>query len=274
MSAPSDIARRFVEPVALNVIAGFIVLIIAAVVGAIILFLRRSGRLKKVELFLSKIPKIRERVWTITWQDLQLGSQDLLKKIQAGNIDDELLFPDKKRRKGNKLRTELKKQFKPTVIFAPCCRGATIANAMFDNQDNRLPIYVGIRMTNPERSPNNKQIKKTYDKIHKSSTETNSCWIEAKTEKHIHFIPTQLIEMLKQNPNEKLLLLDDYASSGTSQKLIYQAIKNATNIDDNRIRRASLVVDRAAIDNLSVHFWWKLNKSKNYNFYFPWGKAV
>jgi|GEM_PF-6830542 len=272
MSVSSDIVRRFVEPFFLNVAAG---LVAAAIITIVTLCLWRSGRLKKVfNCILSKIPRLKGRIWTISWKELQIGSKELLKKIQEGKIDNTRLFSGDKKTEKNKLYDELNKPFKPTVIFTPCCRGATIANAMFDTQNDRLPIYVGIRITNPKSASNDSTTKKAYKQLHDLSTGPDPCWLEVSTEKHVHFIPNQLIKLLKQNPHEKLLVLDDYASSGNSQKLISKTIKNKAKLRMSEIRTASFVVDRAAADHGHVHFWWKLNEGRRHEFYFPWGKAV
>ena len=51
----------------------------------------------------------------ISWDELRIASRELRKKIE--------------------------REFQPDIVFTPCRRGATIANLMFDINEN-VPLYV------------------------------------------------------------------------------------------------------------------------------------
>lgn len=230
-----------------------------------------------------EIIKLKREKKRVSWEEVTIGSRELLQKIQNGKVD---VVPHSGiKEKDEALNKILRTKFDPTVIFVPCRRGATITNLMLDIQETK-PVYVGIRLDKRKGNSASKEAEKLRNQkllvannvttgcnINQEANQQKSCWIEVDTGKYFQFIPSQLIELLRENPQEKLLILDDYASSGDSQKEITQKIQETAEIKDyTRIRTAVLVIDHASIDKAIAHFWWLEKEGKD--FYFPWGKAV
>ncbi|MDR2719756.1 MAG: hypothetical protein LBC03_02995, partial [Nitrososphaerota archaeon] len=204
----------------------------------------------KVSIFFEgRILKKKER--KISWDELRSKSKDLLNRIKSGQVNESHLHKLIIKPEEQKIYEKAKEGFKPDVIFAPCSRGATIANAMFDKQEERLPIYVGMRINKDDTASNIGKISEKHEKCKQMNCNNKKCdktdWFVAHTAKHYHFIPYQLIELLRTYKNINVLLLDDYANSGNSQRAIYQTIKTAAHISDDRIRAASFAVDNSAI---------------------------
>lgn len=152
------------------------------------------------------------------------------------------------------LRTKIKKKFRPDIVFTPCRRGAVVANLMFEVGENII-LYVGIREDRRE---------KNFDF---SSEEWKKDWEVVETEKYFHYIPKA---MLKER-NANLLILDDFAMSGTSLKNIVNFMLNK-GFSEDKIKTATIVCTDAAHDaGKAPDFWWK--KTPHADFEFPWGRA-
>ncbi len=222
-----------------NIVVGWIVAVIGIVLT--IYYARHSSRLEKE----------RRRV---SWDEVRSGSSKLRRDIQSGKVSNLIGSNEPRKRK---------RKFRPSVVFVPCRRGATVANLMFDTQENIL-LFMGVRLD--KRRPN------AETEAAKLRTDD---WVEPhQTGKYYHFIPRPLIDMLTTNPDAKLLILDDYAESGNSMKEIATKIQEAAKLTEDNLRTAVLVCNKSAGDqgNHAPNFWWLEN---NYpDFYFPWGKSV
>jgi len=154
----------------------------------------------------------------------------------------------------HRLRNKIKKKFRPDIVFTPDRRGATIANLMFEVGENII-LYVGIREDQREN-----------DFVF-SSEKWKKDWEIVKTEKYFHYIPKAL---LKEN-NANLLILDDFAMSGTSLTSIVDFLLNK-GFSEDKIKTATIVCTDAAHDaGKAPDFWWK--KTPHTDFEFPWGGA-
>ena len=152
------------------------------------------------------------------------------------------------------LRNKIKKKFRPDIVFTPCRRGAAVANLMFEVGENII-LYVGIREDRQEK------------KFDFSSKEWKKDWEVVETEKYFHYIPKA---MLKER-NANLLILDDFAMSGTSLKNIVNFLLDKGFSEDN-IKTATIVCTDATYDaGRAPDFWWK--KTPYTDFEFPWGRA-
>jgi hypoxanthine phosphoribosyltransferase len=168
---------------------------------------------------------------------------------------------DEIRLASRKLRKNIERSFHPSVVFAPCRRGAAIANLMFDTEENIL-LHVGIRID--KRTKNAKEFAK-------SRTDD---WKIVETGKYYHYIPLSLINLLSKDKTAKLLILDDYAMTGDSLKGIVDLLLN-NGVEQDNLRTAALVCTAGAWDGKGhkvPDFWWL--KTTYDEFYFPWGKAV
>ena len=153
------------------------------------------------------------------------------------------------------LRNKIKEKFQPDIVFAPCRRGATIANLVFEVGENII-LYVGIR-----------EDRRVEEKFVFSSDAWKKDWEVVETEKYFHYIPKA---MLKER-NANLLILDDFAMGGTSLKNIVDFLLNK-GFSEDKIKTATIVCTDVAHDaSKAPDFWWK--KTPYTDFEFPWGKA-
>lgn len=151
----------------------------------------------------------------------------------------------------NKIKGE---KFYPDIVFTPCRRGATVANLVFEVGENII-LYVGIREDRRE------------DKFVFSSNGWKKDWEVVKTEKYFHYIPNA---MLKEK-NLNLLILDDFAMSGTSLTNIVDFLLSK-GFSEDKIKTATIVCTDVAHDaGKAPDFWWK--KTPYIDFEFPWGRA-
>ncbi|CAD6492150.1 MAG: hypothetical protein CHKLHMKO_00238 [Candidatus Argoarchaeum ethanivorans] len=156
------------------------------------------------------------------------------------------------------LKKEINKNFKPDIVFSPCRRGATIANLVFDVGENVI-LYVGIREDHRE------------DNFCFLGDAWKNAWKEdfavVKTNKYYHYIPMGMLK--KKNIN--LLILDDFAMSGTSLQKLKEVLLEKGFHKEN-IKTATIVCTDAAYDaDMAPDFWWR--KTPYTDVEFPWGKA-
>jgi len=166
---------------------------------------------------------------------------------------------DEIRLASHKLRKDIEKSFQPSVVFAPCRRGATIANLMFDNEENVL-LHVGIR------------IDKRVDGATLMANPPTNDWQVAETEKYYHYIPQALVNLLAKDKMARLLILDDYAMTGDALKRIIDFFLER-GVERRNLKTATLICTAAAREGKKLpDFYW--HKTTYSEFYFPWGKAV
>lgn len=200
----------------------YIIGIVGIIIGIAGVILAWHYGQKNIELY--------KKLRTVTWDELQMASRGLRKKIE--------------------------REFQPNVIFTPCKRGATIANLMFDVDEN-IFLYVGTRMDRRGK---------------RSASLPNDCeegWGVVKTSKYYHYIPQILLNL---NKNIKLLIIDDFAMTGDSLKGIVDLLKKEGFKEEN-IKTATIACTYSAYEGKHLpDFYW--HKTEYKEFYFPWGKAV
>lgn len=188
-----------------------------------------------------------------------VDSRRQAQKYQAEFQKSRTITWDELRQGSNSLRKEIEKNFRPTAIFTPCRRGASIANLMYDNQENIL-LYVGIRID--KRLPGAAQM----------ATPPTNDWRVADTGKYYHYIPNSLVNLLVKEKTARLLILDDYTQTGDSLARITNFLKE-NGAEPSNLKTAAMVCHDSAIQgNKAPDFYWR-NTDKS-DFLFPWGKAV
>jgi len=180
-----------------------------------------------------KTRRLYDQLRRVTWDEIRLGSREL--------------------------RSKFEHDFHPTAVFAPCRRGATIANLMFDTSENIL-LHVGIRT--------DKRVKDQEMSTHLPTKD----WKVVETDKYYHYVPRALIDFLHANLDAKLLVLDDFAMTGDSLKGFTDFFESQ-GVKRENIKTVALVGTRASIEgkNLPDLCWFKTTEEQ---FYFPWGRAV
>jgi len=172
-----------------------------------------------------KTLRINEEKRRITWSDLMIVSKEL--------------------------RREIEEQFHPDIIFAPCRRGVTIANLMFDVGENII-LYMGIREDLREKT-GFEHLPEDYDKIQTTGI-------------HNHYLP----RTLSAQSNKNILIIDDFASTGDSLRTIvdYMVEKG---FQKDKIKTATIVCSESAILSGKAPDFFSLKMPPD--FYFPWGRA-
>lgn len=180
-----------------------------------------------------KTRRLYDQLRRVAWDEIRLGSREL--------------------------RAKFEHDFQPTVIFAPCRRGATIANLMFDTGENIL-LHVGIRI---DKRDKNQEL---------STNLPAKDWKIVETDKYFHYIPRALVDFLRANKEAKLLILDDFAMTGDSLKGFVDFFESH-DVKRENIRTIAIVGTRASLEgkNLPDLCWFKTTEER---FYFPWGKAI
>jgi hypoxanthine phosphoribosyltransferase len=169
----------------------------------------------------------------VTWDEMRLGSR--------------------------KLRKTIEQTFHPTIFFTPCRRGATIANLMFDIEENVL-LYVGIRKD------------KRGEGVSDFVKSMKNDWEVVETGKYFHYIPKALVNFMNNDAKAELLILDDYAMTGDSLRNIVDFLLKK-GVEPEKIKTATLICTTASCEGKKMpDFYWL--KTEYSEFYFPWGKAV
>lgn len=147
----------------------------------------------------------------------------------------------------------------PDIIFAPCKRGATIVNLMYDVDEN-IMTYIGIRIEKKGKQKDG-QGRPLINLIDKDRI--------VKTNKYCHCIPKDLLEI--ENKKEfNLLIVDDFAKTGDSLENIVNFLKSK---GFENIKSAAMVCSKTAIKgNKSPDYYRKEIDSTEFDF--PWGKAI
>ena len=216
-------------------IAGFVVGIAGVVVG-----ISQHYETKKYQ---EQAEKYRNRLRTVTWDELRMHSQDLRKKIEFRQPE----IPETGQPKIP--------PFQPDIIFTPCRRGATVANLMYGVDQNIL-LYVGIRVDNYRGTP-----KINHLQAHG--------WAVAQTAKYDHWIPDILLKDPYKSKN--LLILDDFAMSGDSiDKIKSFFIEN--NFEGKIVTATIICTTIAKSANKAPDHYSHLTEYDDFSF--PWGKAV
>jgi adenine/guanine phosphoribosyltransferase-like PRPP-binding protein len=137
----------------------------------------------------------------------------------------------------------------PDVILALSERGAMVAHLVARELRSQVPIITVAYLSKPDDTVN----LPGYEALRGS--------------KAVTYLPGELGKL----NDRKILLLDDFVMSGDGLAGVISALL-ALGFDSQRIRSGAVVATKLSIANKKGPSYWA-RETKDFDFYFPWGRA-
>jgi hypoxanthine phosphoribosyltransferase len=139
--------------------------------------------------------------------------------------------------------------FMPDVILALSERGAMVAHLVARELRSQVPIITAAYLGKPD------------DTLHLPGFDA------LRGTKAVTFLPGRLAELR----DRRVLLLDDFVMSGDGLATVVRALRDR-GFAAERIRSGAVVATRLAIANKKGPDYWG-RETRDFDFYFPWGRA-
>lgn len=171
--------------------------------------------------------RINRKLRSLDWKDVVLGARDLA--------------------------SEIRKEFKPDLIYAPDPRGGIVAFLIRDSLGSFVPVLAGA----------------TFWKSEFGSVPAWEGFIVAETNKVHLMVPKASVG---GEESAKLLIVDDLAMSGDGLNEIISLFVREFGFDRANIKTCTLIASETAIKTGKApdYFW---RQAASYDFFFPWGRA-